>query len=114
MKNGDVYELQVVESQCAVDIAVIVDKLNALGKEVVFLGDGVPVYSKAIADAIKVPYTFAPASANRQRAASVATLGKIYYAEGKTVTAAEHQPQYLRKSQAEREAQEKKAAENNL
>jgi tRNA A37 threonylcarbamoyladenosine modification protein TsaB len=38
--------------------------------------------------------------------ASVASLGAIYYAQGKTVTAAEHEPEYLRKSQAEREREE--------
>ena len=32
-----------------------------------------------------------------------AALGAIYFAQGKTVSAAEHQPEYLRKSQAERE-----------
>lgn len=55
---------------------------------------------------MKVPLSFAPAANNRQRAASVASLGAIYYAQGKTVTAAEHEPEYLRKSQAEREREE--------
>ena len=36
----------------------------------------------------------------------MASLGAIYYAQGKTVTAAEHEPEYLRKSQAEREREE--------
>ncbi len=106
-KQGNDYMLQTVEPQCAVDVNVIIERLNELGKEVVFLGDGVPVYRNAIQEKLKVPYSFAPASANRQRAASVATLGAVYFAQGKTVTAAEHQPEYLRKSQAEREAQEK-------
>ena len=42
-------------------------------------------------------FSFAPAANNRQRAASVASLGAIYYAQGKTVTAAEHEPEYLRR-----------------
>ena len=54
--------------------------------------------------------SFAPAANNRQRAASVASLGAIYYAQGKTVTAAEHEPEYLRKSQAERECEEQEKA----
>ncbi len=33
----------------------------------------------------------------------MAALGAVYLAEGKTETAAEHKPDYLRKSQAERE-----------
>uniref|UniRef100_UPI004056D0D2 tRNA (adenosine(37)-N6)-threonylcarbamoyltransferase complex dimerization subunit type 1 TsaB n=1 Tax=Acetatifactor sp. TaxID=1872090 RepID=UPI004056D0D2 len=103
IKEGSSYRLQVVEDQCAIDVTEIISKLNAMGREVIFLGDGVPVYRKTIEEQMKVPYTFAPAGNNRQRAASVAALGAVYYTQGKTVTAAEHQPEYLRKSQAERE-----------
>ncbi len=42
----------------------------------------------------------------RQRAA-VGTLGMIYYKEGRTETAMEHVPEYLRVSQAERERAER-------
>ena len=55
-------------------------------------------------------YEFAPASMNRQKAASVAVLGEIYYKEGKTEPASEHLPDYLRLSQAERELIEKRSA----
>lgn len=99
--------LYAVQEQCAVDIREIIAKLNELGREVIFLGDGVPVYRNVIEEQMKVPFTFAPAGNNRQRAASVAALGAVYFAQGKTVTAAEHQPEYLRKSQAEREQDEK-------
>lgn len=103
VRDGVEYRLQVVEEQCAIDIGEIAEKLNALGREVIFLGDGVPVYKAAISEKVCVPYSFAPASNNCQRAASVAALGAIYFAQGKTVSAAQHQPEYLRKSQAERE-----------
>lgn len=99
------FQLHVVQTQCAADIAEILAKLNAMGRKVVFLGDGVAVYRRAIEEQLKVPYSFAPAGNNRQRAASVAALGAVYYAQGRTVTAAEHEPEYLRKSQAEREAE---------
>ena len=89
------------------------ERLNALGERVIFLGDGVPVYKKQLAETLTVPYCFAPAHVNRQRAASVAALGAVYFAEGKTETAAEHKPDYLRKSQAEREREEKER-EGNL
>lgn len=104
-ENG--FVLRTVEDQCAVDISWILTRLNALGREVIFLGDGVPVYREKIIEQMKVPFFFAPASNNRQRAASVAALGAVYYAQGKTVLASEHRPEYLRKSQAEREAEEK-------
>ena len=101
-----------VKEQCAIAVDELVEELNRLGREVIFLGDGVPVYREQILQKLKVPCSFAPAANNRQRAASVASLGAIYYAQGKTVTAAEHEPEYLRKSQAEREREEQeKAAE---
>ena len=99
-----------VKEQCASPVGELVDELNCLGREVIFLGDGVPVYRKQITEGMKVPFSFAPAANNRQRAASVASLGAIYYAQGKTVTAAEHEPEYLRKSQAEREREEQERA----
>ena len=88
----------------------LVEELNRLGREVIFLGDGVPVYREQILQKLKVPCSFAPAANNRQRAASVASLGAVYYAHGRTVTAAEHEPEYLRKSQAEREREEQEKA----
>lgn len=100
------WKMVTVKEQCAVDVTEILESLNELGQPVIFLGDGVPVYREQIAKLCKVPYTFAPAGMNRQRAASVGSLGVLYAKEGKCVTAAEHQPEYLRKSQAEREREE--------
>lgn len=97
------YRLQVMKEQCAVDISQIVDELSNLGREVIFLGDGVPVFRQTIQETLKVPFSFAPAHCNRQRAASVAALAEILYKEGRSVNARDHQPEYLRLSQAERE-----------
>ena len=68
----------------------------------------VPVYKKQIEEYMQVGYSFAPANMNRQRAASIGALACIYAKEGRTVTAAAHEPEYLRKSQAEREREEGK------
>lgn len=103
-ENG--YDMQIIKEQCAVAVSDIIEEINGLGKEVIFLGDGVPVYRAKMEESLKVPYSFAPAHANRQRAASVATLAGVYYRQGKTVHAREHQPEYLRLSQAERERME--------
>lgn len=103
---GISYELHVLRDQCAVDVAEIVEECNRLGREVIFLGDGVPVYLEQIQKEIQVPYSLAPAHLNRQRAASVAALGALYASRGRVVSAADHQPIYLRKSQAEREREE--------
>ena len=102
-------EFEIVEEQMAIAVQELIEKLNAYGEKVTFLGDGVPVYAKQLEEGLKVPYSFAPAHVNRQRAAAVGTLGMRYFAEDKTETAREHQPDYLRVSQAERERAEKNA-----
>ncbi len=99
--------LDVLEAQNASPIDELIERLNIHGRSVVFLGDGVPVYQDVIREKMRVPFSFAPASANRQRAAVVGALGIQYYKEGKFETAMEHQPDYLRVSQAERERAEK-------
>ena len=84
-------KFETVMDQDAMDMGELIGKLNGMGERVIFLGDGVPAH------------------VNRQRAASVAALGAVYFAEGKTETAMEHKPDYLRKSQAEREREEREA-----
>jgi len=106
------WELETVKEQCAMDMLELIEELNAIGEPVIFLGDGVPVYRKQAEEHMRVPYVFAPAQNNRQRAASVAALGMEYYKQGKIVTAAEFEPDYLRKSQAEREREEMEKAGN--
>lgn len=108
----DDQKIQVLEDQMAVPIEELGEKLKtylAEGRRVTFLGDGVPVHKKKIEEEI-LPgesITFAPANMNRQRAASVGTLGMQYYKDGKIETAMEHEPDYLRVSQAERERKER-------
>ena len=92
-----------VKKQAALPMEELLKELNQLGRKVIFLGDGVPVFREMIAEKCQVPCSFAPAHLNRQRAGAVAALGAVYYKAGKLQTAGEHQPEYLRVSQAERE-----------
>lgn len=103
--------LHAIVEQCAVDIGKIIEQVNEAGQEVVFLGDGVPVFAEYIAQNVTVPYSYAPATCNRQRAASVAALAGVLYQQGVVESAAEHKPDYLRLSQAEREQAQRAAAE---
>lgn len=103
-------EFEIVEEQMAISVQELIEKLNQYGEKVTFLGDGVPVYQKQLEEGLAVDYTFAPAHMNRQRAAAVGALGMKYYAEGKVESAREHQPDYLRLSQAERERAERDAS----
>ena len=106
--------LKVLEDQMAVPVEELLEKLNQTGREVILAGDGVPVYLELIEKNLKVPYLLAPAHLNRQRAGAVAVLGIQYAKEGKLESAMEHQPDYLRLSQAERERAQKQAQKEDV
>lgn len=94
--------MAVVVDQTAGPVSEMLDRLNELGEEVFLLGDGAAVYREKIAGTLTVPHQFAPAYLNAQRAAMVGFAAIRYAAQGRTETAAEHRPEYLRVSQAER------------
>lgn len=100
-------EFQIISDQTACPVEEIIERCNTLGRKVIFLGDGVPVYRNLIESKIQVEYDFAPAHMNRQRAGAVGMRAFDYIREGRLETAAEHAPVYLRKSQAERELEAK-------
>ncbi len=102
-REPDHYTMKAVLSDRPVSIVEAVRHCNELGREVIFLGDGVPVYREKLKELMKVSYQFAPSHMNRQRAAAFGILAFDWYAEGRYVSAMEHAPEYLRLSQAERE-----------
>lgn len=102
--------LEVVSEQKAADIHEIIEELNACGEPVTLLGDGVPVQRQTLQEELAVAWQETPVHLSRQSAASVAALGALYYEAGRVQSASEHRPVYLRKSQAEREREEREAA----
>ena len=96
-------ELTVLEDQMAVGIDQIIQMLNERNQSVIFLGDGVSVYREIIEEKMMVPFSFAPAHQNNQRAGAVGVRAMSYYKQGKTESADDFVPEYLRLSQAERE-----------
>ena len=103
--NGVTFET--IKEQCAVSIDEMIAFINETGRSVIYLGDGVPVYRDVLMEKTKVNYCFAPPHCNRQDAGALAALARVYFERGQTVSAAEHRPDYLRLSQAERERMEK-------
>ena len=103
-QNG---EVETVANQCAIAVEELINILNGLNEEVIFVGDGIPVFKAILDKELKVKHLYAPAQLNRQRAGSVAEAGKHYYNKGMTERPEEHKPDYLRPSQAEREYAEK-------
>ena len=103
-ENGEMITLK---EQEAMDIGDLTDIITTMERDVIFVGDGIPVFKERIKENVIKNVSFAPAHLNRQRAGSVAALGLIYMKEGKAESADDVKPVYLRKSQAEREREEK-------
>ena len=101
----------VVEDQMAISIEEIVEKVNKLGESVTYLGDGVEVFASILSEKTTVPFSFAPMHCSKQRAGALAMRAIQLYHAGIVQTAAEHEPNYLRLSQAERELKEKQKKE---
>ncbi len=91
-----------VSDQSAGPLQEMLERLNELGEEVFLVGDGAAVYREKITEVLHVPCLFAPAYLGTQRAAMVGFAAIRYMAQGRTETAAQHRPEYLRVSQAER------------
>lgn len=94
----------VIEDRIAM-IDDVIKEAQEFNKKVIFVGDGIFVQ----ADKINSVNTFvmAPASCNMQRASSVASLAAELVKEGRYIEGSSFVPVYLRKSQAERELEEK-------
>ena len=90
----------------ACDIKELLDKVIEIDENAIFLGDGVPVFKEKISE-FNTGFKFAPQSANMQRAACVGTLAMERIDEA--ISPNDFEILYLRKSQAERELEEKNA-----
>ncbi len=98
--------LTILQEQEPMDVTQLCAALNTLAKEmdkkVILLGDGAAAYRELIEEHLTAPHSYAPAHLSGQRAGAVAVRGMDLYRAGKIETAAEHRPDYLRVSQAER------------
>lgn len=103
-------KMEVLMDQVPMDIDVLIEVLGDRGEEVLFVGDGIDVYADTIRQKMTVPFSFAPAHMNKQRAGSVAVAAKKRYEEGIYTSGDDFAPEYLRQSQAERERAERQKA----
>ena len=101
---------QAIEEQDAAPVEEVIAKVNALGRPVIFLGDGVPVFKEQLNEQVTVPYRLSVDSVRYQKASSVAVLGQMYLSQEKGIPAKDFAPIYLRMSQAERERLEREKA----
>ena len=104
--------LEAVMPSNAMALEDFLSELNKLGEEVVFIGDGIPVFKDEIDKELNVKHFFARQPFARQRAACVGSLAWDYYDEGKVMDSDAFAPMYYRLSQAEREKNEKSKCQN--
>ena len=100
--------LEIIKDSMAVAIDELFEILKDLDnkekiKKIIFLGDGVPVFREYIDKNLEIAHDLASANLNRQRASNIAMLGLKMFKEGKSLLSDDMRPEYLRKSQAERE-----------
>ena len=89
-------------------------RLKEFDEKVTFLGDGVDVHAEAVKEILKERCIFAPAHRRYQSAACVALRAADMIEEGYEPAVAEDvAPDYLRRSQAERERDERLASGNS-
>ena len=81
-------QMQTLLPQCAVGIDEITAKINESGKKNRIFGRWCAGFADYLKENLQVPYLFAPAHCNKQRAACVAVLGGILYQQGKAEDAA--------------------------
>lgn len=106
-------ELKEILEPCAVSIVELIDKILKLDREIIFIGDGIPVYQDYINENLSVCHYFANNHLNRQKSSSLAALAIQMYKNGQAENADSFAPRYMRLSQAERERLEHDKADGN-
>ena len=101
-ENG---RLEAWKKDCIEMFDDVLDEVLGFDLPAIFVGDGIFIYGDRIAEYEGL--SVAPASCNMPRAAGIASLAAELVAEGKYIDGSQFSPVYLRKSQAERELEEK-------
>lgn len=100
-------ELYAVEAPEAVALETLMEKLVLRPEKIIFLGDGVEQNKDVLVQSLGDRAVFAPNTVNMPRASSVAQLALQKAQAGELQNYFELTPEYLRKSEAERQYEEK-------
>ncbi len=100
-------ELCPIEKPTATTIDELVEKLTKRSEEVIFLGDGVGKHKDMLENRLKDRMEIAPISDRMPKASSVAELAFKQIRKGNVKSYYELAPEYLRKSEAERQYEER-------
>ena len=103
-ENG---KFHTIKDQDVIEIDELLDMLKERNERVIFNGDGTLVYKEKIISVLGESAIFAPSSVNMAKASSVAQLALAKAKKGEVESYFDIVPDYLRKSQAEREYDER-------
>lgn len=104
--QGD--QLERLTDYMAIDLNEYAESLKEREGKIIFLGDGVQVYKEALIEALgEEKAQFAPSFCNLQHASVLGAVAEKLYEAGKSEDPSTFVPMYLRKSQAEREKEER-------
>ena len=103
-KEGDEL-ISLSEKEC-ISLTDLIEKIKEKNDDVIFVGDGISKHKEALIEALP-NCSFAPSHSSYPRAASVGELGLRLLESGVSHDLNTYAPIYLRKSQAEREYEER-------
>ena len=106
-------ELNIVDGPMAISIEELVEKLILRPEKVTFLGDGIDKNKDMLLERLGGRVILAPRSCRMPKAASIAELAFQRVREGNEKTYYELTPEYLRKSEAERQYEDMKRGREN-
>ncbi|WP_425446302.1 tRNA (adenosine(37)-N6)-threonylcarbamoyltransferase complex dimerization subunit type 1 TsaB [Dethiothermospora halolimnae] len=104
--------LSVIREQDVIEVDELIDILNERNERIIVNGDGGNVYREKLLEGLKNEVVFAPKSCNIARASSLCELAFSKVEKGELESYLTLTPQYLRKSQAERQYDEKCGVDN--
>lgn len=104
--------LERINEHEAIDMGELLSKFDHLEGNVIFIGDGIEGFRGQITDKLGDRAKFAPSFLKMQRASTLGHIACIEYEKGHVEDADLFAPIYLRKSQAERELEEREARGN--
>ena len=96
----------------ALKLSELLEELKSIGQDVIFVGDGTPVFKDEIEEALKEKAYFAKKPFVYNLAPCVAEIGLSKFKAGEIIKAEELVPEYVRLSQAEQEKLKSKEGEN--
>lgn len=99
--------LERLTEHMATDMTEYLETLKAYDGKIIFLGDGVAVHKEHIKEILGEKAVFAPIFCSLQHASVLGTIAEELYKQGKAEDPSTFVPMYLRKSQAEREKEER-------